>query len=47
MGLFGGASRKVVDNRMYFMARGDGVAKCPKCKKEITTPRKTWKITVL
>jgi len=35
---------KVVRDRMYFMAGRDGVAKCPKCKKEITPPRKTWKM---
>ena len=35
---------KVVRDRMYFMAGGDGVAKCPKCKREITPPRKTWKM---
>ncbi len=35
---------KVVRDRMYFMAGGDGVAKCPKCRREITPPRKTWKM---
>ena len=35
---------KVVRDRMYFMAGRDGVAKCPKCKLEITPPRKTWKM---
>ena len=35
---------KVVRDRMYFMAGGNGAAKCPKCKMEITTPRKTWKM---
>ncbi|MDH5390720.1 MAG: hypothetical protein OEX10_06170 [Candidatus Bathyarchaeota archaeon] len=35
---------KVVRDRMYFTAGGDGVAKCPKCKLEITPPRKTWKM---
>ena len=35
---------KVVRDRMYFMAGGDGVAKCPKCRTEITPPRKTWKM---
>jgi hypothetical protein len=35
---------KVVRDRMYFMAGRDDVAKCPKCKMEVTTPRKTWKM---
>lgn len=35
---------KVVRDRMYFMVGGDGVAKCPKCRREITPPRKTWKM---
>jgi hypothetical protein len=35
---------KVVRDRMYFMAGRDDAAKCPKCKREITTPRKTWKM---
>ena len=35
---------KVVRGRMYFMAGGDVVAKCPKCRMEIATPRKTWKM---
>jgi hypothetical protein len=34
---------KVVNNKMYFMARG-AVAKCPKCRTEIATPRKTWRM---
>lgn len=34
---------KVVRDRMYFMASGDG-AKCPKCKTEIASPRKTWRM---
>ena len=35
---------KVVRGRMYFMAGGDGVAKCPKCGVEIVEPKKTWKM---
>ena len=35
---------KVVRDRMYFMASGDS-AKCPKCKTEIASPRKTWRMT--
>jgi hypothetical protein len=34
---------KVVRDRMYFMASGDS-AKCPKCKTEIASPRKTWRM---
>ncbi len=34
---------KVVRDRMYFMTSGDS-AKCPKCKTEITSPRKMWKM---
>ncbi len=35
---------KVVRGRMYFMAGGDGAAKCPKCGMEILSPRKTWRM---
>jgi len=35
---------KVVRGRMYFMAGGDGMAKCPKCGTEIVEPNKTWKM---
>jgi len=35
---------KAVRDRMYFMAGGDGAAECPKCKREIPNPRKTWKM---
>ena len=35
---------KVVKGRMYFMARGDVAAKCPKCRTKIVEPRKTWKM---
>ncbi len=35
---------KLVRDRMYFMAGGNGVSKCPKCRREIVTPRKTWKM---
>jgi len=34
---------KVVRGRMYFMAGGDGVAKCPKCGVEVAA-KKTWKM---
>lgn len=40
----GRVSMKVVSNRMYFMAVGNQAAKCPKCKKNIASPRKTWKM---
>jgi len=35
---------KVIRGRMYFMARGDGAAKCPKCKAQIAKAKKTWKM---
>jgi len=35
---------KVVRGRMYFMAGGNGMAKCPKCGLEIPEPKKTWKM---
>ena len=34
---------KAVRGRMYFMARGDIVAKCPKCGVEVAA-KKTWKM---
>ncbi len=34
---------KVVRGRMYFMAGGDDVAKCPKCGVEVAA-KKTWKM---
>ena len=34
---------KVVRGRMHFMARGDDVAKCPKCGTEFAA-KKTWKM---
>ena len=34
---------KVVRGRMYFMAGGDSVAKCPKCGVEVAA-KKTWKM---
>jgi len=34
---------KVVRGRMYFMAEGDNVAKCPKCGVEVAA-KKTWKM---
>ncbi len=39
----GKVKMKVVRARMYFMAMGDS-AKCPKCGKEVSEPRKTWKM---
>lgn len=35
---------KVVKGRMYFMAREDVAAKCPKCGTKIVEPKKTWKM---
>ncbi|MDH5624184.1 MAG: hypothetical protein OEY39_06925 [Candidatus Bathyarchaeota archaeon] len=34
---------KVVRGRMYFMAGGEIVAKCPKCRAEVAA-KKTWKM---
>lgn len=34
---------KVVNSKMHFMA-GGAMAKCPKCRTEIATPRKTWRM---
>ncbi len=34
---------KVIDNRMYFMINRE-MAKCPKCRMIVATPRKTWKM---
>jgi hypothetical protein len=38
---------KIVEGQVYFatVAAGEGVAKCPKCRLEITAPRKVWKMT--
>jgi len=33
-----------VKGGMYFIAGGDIVAKCPKCRVEIIVPKKTWKM---
>ncbi len=35
---------KIVRGRMYFMAREEPTAKCPKCGVEIAAPKKTWKM---
>lgn len=40
----GKVKMKVVRGRMYFMAGGDGMAKCPKCEIEVAEPKKTWKM---
>ena len=40
----GKVKMKFVKGRMYFIAGGDGVAKCPKCGVEIAEPKKTWKM---
>jgi len=40
----GKVKMKIVRGRMYLMAAGDKIAKCPKCGAEITTPKKTWKM---
>ncbi len=39
----GKVKMKVVRGRMYFMAGGDSVAKCPKCGVEVAA-KKTWKM---
>lgn len=35
---------KIVRGRMYFIAGGNGLAKCPKCGLEFAEPKKTWKM---
>jgi len=39
----GKVKMKVIRGRMYFMASEDR-AKCPKCGKEVSEPKKTWKM---
>jgi len=38
----GTVTNKIVEGQMYFIAGSDALAKCPKCRREVAEPKKTW-----
>ncbi len=41
----GKLTNKIVEGHMYFTVVNEGLARCPKCGREVAEPKKTWTLT--